>query len=115
MTTVGIAIVAALFALYSGDLVALLGAFGWGTFASAIVPVIAIGLNWKGATATAATAAIASSLAINFGVRITRTSMPYGIDVGAVSLVVSLTLFLSISLLSAPESLDADVEAVMEM
>ncbi len=41
--------------------------------------------------------------------------MPYGIDVGAVSLVVSLTLFLSISLLSAPDELDADVEAVMEM
>ena len=38
-----------------------------------------------------------------------------GIDVGAVSLVVSLTLFLSISLLSAPDELDADVEAVMEM
>ena len=115
VTTVGIAVVAALFALYSGDLVALLGAFGWGTFASAIVPVIAIGLNWKGATATAATAAIASSLAINFGVRITGTSMPYGVDVGAASLVVSLTLFLSISLLSAPDELDADVEAVMEM
>ncbi len=33
----------------------------------------------------------------------------------AVSLVVSLTLFLGISLLSAPDLLDADVEAVMEM
>lgn len=115
VTTVGIAIVAALVALYSGDLVALLGAFGWGTFAAAIVPVIAIGLNWKGATATAATVAIASSLAVNFGVRITGVSMPYGVDVGAASLVVSLTLFLGVSLLSAPDELDADVEAVMEM
>ena len=115
VTTVGIAIVAALFALYSGDLVALLGAFGWGTFAAAIVPVIAIGLNWKGATATAATYAIASSLVVNFGVRITGVSMPYGVDVGAASLVVSLTLFLGISLLSTPDELDADVEAVMEM
>ena len=111
VTTVGIAIVAALFALYSGDLVALLGAFGWGTFAAAIVPVIAIGLNWKGATATAATYAIASSLVVNFGVRITGVSMPYGVDVGAASLVVSLTLFLGISLLSTPDELDADVEA----
>jgi SSS family transporter len=115
VTTVGIAIVAALVALYSGDLVALLGAFGWGTFAAAIVPVVAIGLNWKGATATAATVAIASSLAVNFGVRITGVSMPYGVDVGAASLVVSLTLFIGISLLSEPDELDSGVEAVMEM
>ena len=86
-----------------------------GTFAAAIVPVIAIGLNWKGATATAATYAIASSLVVNFGVRITGVSMPYGVDVGAASLVVSLTLFLGISLLSTPDELDADVEAVMEI
>jgi len=115
VTTVVIAIVAALFALYSGDLVALLGAFGWGTFAAAIVPVIGIGLNWKGATATAASVAIASSLAINFGVRITGGTVPYGLDVGAVSLVVSMFLFLTVSLLGTPDELDADVEAAMEL
>lgn len=115
VTTVGIAIVAALIALYSGDLVALLGAFGWGTFAAAIVPVIAIGLNWKGATATAAAVAIASSLIVNFGVRITGVTVPYGLDVGAVSLVVSLCLFLSISLLGSPDELDADIAVAMEL
>ena len=36
--TVAIALVASLFAVYSGDLVAILGAFGWGTFAAALVP-----------------------------------------------------------------------------
>jgi len=115
VTTVGIAVVAAVFALYSGDLVALLGAFGWGTFAAAIVPVIGIGLNWKDATATAATVAIASSLVINFGVRITGAEIPYGLDVGAVSLVVSIFLFLTVSLLGTPRVLEEDVEAVMEM
>ena len=115
VTTVVIAIVAALFALYSGDLVALLGAFGWGTFAAAIVPVIGIGLNWKGATARAATVAISSSLVINFGVRITGATVPYGLDVGAVSLVVSMCLFLSLSLLGGPDELDADIEAAMEL
>jgi hypothetical protein len=59
--------------------------------------------------------AIASSLAVNFGVRITGVSMPYGVDVGAASLVVSLTLFIGISLLSEPDELDSGVEAVMEM
>ena len=33
------------FAVYPGALVALLGAFGWSTFAAAIVPTVAIGFN----------------------------------------------------------------------
>ena len=56
-----LAVAAALVALSSGDLVALLGAFGWGTFAAGLVSVIAIGLNWKRANALAANVAIASS------------------------------------------------------
>ena len=42
VATVAIAVVATVFALFSGDLVALLGAFGWGTFAAALVPTVAI-------------------------------------------------------------------------
>jgi Na+/proline symporter len=38
VATVVLVIVSALFALYTSDLVALLGAFGWGTFAAALVP-----------------------------------------------------------------------------
>jgi len=116
IATVIIAVVAALFALYSGEnLVALLGAFGWGTFAAALVPTVAIGFNWKRATATAANVAIAASLLINFGTRLFGYSMPYGIDTGAVSLMVSLTLFFGISLMSKPPAIDEDVAAVMDM
>ena len=95
--------------------VALLGAFGWGTFAAALVPVVAIGLNWKRATATAATVAVIASLTINFGLKVTGAAMPFNIDVGAFSLAVSLTLFVGISLLSKPPRLDPDVEAVMDL
>ncbi|HVS62854.1 MAG TPA: sodium/proline symporter [Thermoanaerobaculia bacterium] len=116
IATVVIAVIAALFALYSGEnLVALLGAFGWGTFAAALVPTVAIGFNWKRATATAANVAIAASLLINFGTRLFGYSMPYGIDTGAVSLMVSLTLFFGISLASKPPAIDEDVAAVMDM
>ena len=115
MTTVVITIAAAVFALYTGDLVALLGAFGWGTFAAALVPVVAIGLNWKRATAPATVVAVVASLAINFGLKVTGVAMPFNIDVGAFSLAVSLTLFVGISLLSKPPQLDADVEAVMDL
>ena len=66
-------ILAGAFALYTGDLVAILGAFGWGTFAAAIVPVVAIGFNWKRATPKAANIAIISSLSINFIIKILKS------------------------------------------
>ena len=115
IVTILIAVISALFALYSGDLVALLGAFGWGTFAAALVPVVAIGLNWKRATPLAANVAVISSLIINFVFKTFGIAMPYNIDVGAFSLVISLLLFTSISLLSPPPKLDKDVEAVMDL
>lgn len=114
VATVAIACVATVFALYSGDLVALLGAFGWGTFAAALVPTVAIGFNWKRATPTAACVAIASSLIINFGLKVSGVEVPYSIDSGAIALLVSLTLFLTISFLSPPPNLDSDIEAVLD-
>ena len=113
--TVIIAVMAAVFALYTGDLVALLGAFGWGTFAAAIVPVVGLGLNWKRATPMAANVAVAASLAVNFGAKLTGFKLPFHFDIGAFSLIVSLTLFISISLMSKPPKIDDDVEAIMDM
>ena len=117
--TVLLAISAALVALYADDLVALLGVFGWGTFAAGLVPVIAIGLNWKRANALAANVAIASSLFVNFGLRsgfgFGTVRLPYGVDHGAAALLVSLVLFLSISLLTKPDPIPRDVERVMEL
>ncbi|MFK7978876.1 MAG: hypothetical protein AB8G86_02745 [Saprospiraceae bacterium] len=115
MTTALITIFAAVFALYSGDLVAILGAFGWGTFAAAIVPVVVLGFNWKRATPMAANIAVISSLVVNFVIKIFKISVPYNIDVGALALTVSLILFIGISLASEKPELDPDVEAVMDL
>ena len=115
VATVLIAVVAAIFALYTGDLVAILGAFGWGTFAAALVPVVAIGLNWKRASAPAATTAIIVSLLINIGSQISGFTPPMGIDVGALSMVVSLVLFVGISLMIEQPKLHPDVEAIMDL
>lgn len=119
MATVAIAVAAAVFVLsFTDDLVALLGAFGWGTFAAALVPVVAIGFNWKRATPLAANVAIVVSLAINFSLklldRLAHIKLPYHIDGGAVALLVSLTLFFGISLFSRPPRLDRDIEQVMD-
>ena len=114
--TVGLAVGSAVFVLHSRqDLVALLGAFGWGTFAAALVPAVAIGFNWKRATATAANTAIASSLVVNFGIELFGVALPYGINGGFVALLLSMTLFFGISLASPPPRIDPDVEAVMDL
>lgn len=115
IVTTLLTIFAAIFALYTGDLVAILGAFGWGTFAAALVPTVAIGFNWKRATPLAANAAIVASLLINFVIKLLEIRLPYNFDVGALSLIISLTLFFGLSFLAKHKPLDPDVELVMDM
>ena len=119
IATVGLAVGAAVFALASPmQLIGKLGAFGWGVFASALVPVVGLGLNWKRATPRAACVSMIASMAINIGVVIAQLcgwKPPYGIAGGAVALLVSLACFLGISLASKPVAIDKDVEAVMEI
>ena len=114
--TVLIAVGAALFVSFSkAELVALLGSFGWGTFAAALVPTVAIGFNWKRATALAANVAIITSLTLNFIIELSGFQVPHGIHGGAISLIVSLTLFFGISLLSKPPQLSKSVNAIMDL
>ena len=119
IATVVIAVFAALFALYShyenARLVALLGAFGWGTFGAALVPAIGIGFNWKRATPLAASVAIAVSLVLNFSIEVFDIRLPHNIHGGTVSLLASTSIFFLISFLSRPPVLDPDVEAIMEI
>jgi Na+/proline symporter len=119
LATIGLGVGGASFALYShfvnDRLVAFLGVFGWGTFAAALVPVVAIGLNWKRATPLAANVAIGVSLIVNLGVELFNVPLPRGLHGGTIALVLSLVLFLAISLASKPPELAPDVDAVMDM
>lgn len=119
VVTVMLSVVAAGFALFSyyvnERLVAILGVFGWGTFAAAIVPVVALGLNWKRGTASAACAAIIISLALNLSLELFAIEIPWGIHGGFIALLVSMTSFIVISLLQTPEPLAEDIDTVMDM
>jgi len=107
------------FALYSyyinNRLVALLGAFGWGTFAAAIVPVVLVGLNWQRATREAAVAAVVASLLINFLIEISNVTLPYGLPGGFPALATSMTLFIIVSLATPARPLQPDIRAAMEL
>jgi len=119
VVTVLLAIVAAGFALYShyadATLVALLGAFGWGTFAASIFPVVAVGLNWRGATVAGAVTAISAALLINFVVQLAGMVLPYGISGPLVAFVTSMILFIGVSLLTKKPELAPDIEKVLRI
>ncbi len=114
-----ITLVAAAFALYSyygnDRLVALLGAFGWGTFAAAIVPVVALGLNWKRATAAAAAVAVTASLLVNFAVEIFSLQLPYGVSGPLLAMVISMALFITLSLAGERPVLARDIDRIMDI
>ena len=122
LATVGISVLAATIAQVSGTLVAFLGIFGWGLFASTLVPALAIGLNWRGATRTGAIASIATGLLMTlalesvawFGVY----AFPTGVTISGASLATSCLVFFGVSWAgrrTAASTLDADVGLIMDI
>ncbi|MEX2182358.1 MAG: hypothetical protein WD771_09975 [Gemmatimonadaceae bacterium] len=118
--TIVLSIAAAILAQQSGTLVAFLGIFGYGLFACTLVPALAIGLNWEGATREGALASIAVGLVLTLGLEsaawLKWLSLPTGVTVTGLTLVTSLSVFLAVSLATrerAAGQLDADVRDVM--
>ncbi|HEU4565627.1 MAG TPA: sodium/proline symporter [Gemmatimonadaceae bacterium] len=121
ISTVVISVVAALVAQASGTLVAFLGIFGWGLFASTLVPALAIGLNWEGATREGAIASIATGLVVTLVFETLAYAklytFPAGVTVSGLSLVASLLVFFAVSWLTRAgrgAAIAPDIRAVME-
>ena len=122
VSTILISVAAAALAHASGALVAFLGIFGWGLFASTLVPALAVGLNWEGATREGAVASIATGLAVTL---VCETlgyfkvySLPTGVSVSALALILSTLVFFGVSWLTrggAGAAIDDDVRLVMEV
>jgi Na+/proline symporter len=119
--TILISVLAALLAHLSGALVAFLGIFGFGLFASTLVPALAVGLNWPGATRQGAIASIAVGIVFTLGFETLAYfgvySFPAGVAVAGLALVVSSLTFFVVSWITrnrAAEALDEDVRLVLE-
>ncbi len=115
---VGVALAAAVVAYLYGDLIALLGTFAFGTFAAALAPALAVGLNWRRVTAGAASASMATGLALNVGLELWgRAWLPAGVLPSALALAASFTVLLAWSWLGGRGGREVaeDVGAVMEM
>ncbi|HEX7240252.1 MAG TPA: hypothetical protein VF263_08310, partial [Longimicrobiaceae bacterium] len=122
VSTVAISVAAAALALLPGALVAFLGIFGWGLFASTLVPSLAIGLNWEGATREGAIASIVTGLVVTLGFETLAYfrvyAFPTGVTVSGLSLVLAILVFFGVSWLTrarAASQLDPDVRLVMQV
>ncbi len=128
ISVIGIAIFSVVFAYLYEDLIALIGTFAFGTFAAALAPVVAIGLNWRRVTATAATASIATGMVVNLGLAflskqtvvdwLPSAPLKAGVLPAAVSLGASFTVLLALTWLSPARhdpDLDPDVDFVMQI
>jgi Na+/proline symporter len=120
IATLIIAVAAALVAQFSGVMVAFLGIFGWGLFASTLVPALAFGLNWEGATRQGAIASMLTGLAVTLVFETLAFfklyMFPAGVAISGLSLVLSIVVFLGVSWMtrtSAAGQLDEDVRVVM--
>lgn len=104
VATVVLAISAALTAWLSDALVVFLGIFGYGLFASTLVPVLAVGLNWSGATRAGAVASLAAGLVTTLGLELMAFlgvfSLPAGVTAAALAMVASFLAFLGVSTVS---------------
>ncbi len=120
--TLVLSVIAAAVAQWSGTLVAFLGIFGFGLFAATLVPSLAIGLNWKGATREGAIASIATGLTLTLVIETLVyarvLSLPGGVSTSGLSLVLSVLVFFGVSWLTrarAAGQLAADVAMVMDV
>jgi Na+/proline symporter len=118
--TIAIALAAMAVATASKTMVAFLGVFGYGLFASTLVPALAIGLNWRGATRVGAI----SSMMVGIGLTLCMETLaflkvltiPSGVSIAGLSLAASLTTFFVVSLLTRDaQTIPEDVGVVMEV
>lgn len=100
--TVALSVAGATMAQLSGTLVAFLGIFGYGLFACTLVPALAIGLTWEGATREGAIASLvlglAATLALETAAWLKWMTLPTGVTVTGLTLVASLLTFIFVSL-----------------
>ncbi len=114
-----VAVASAAVAYLYGDLIALLGTFAFGTFAAALAPALAVGLNWRRVTRRAAIASMVTGIVLNVGLELFGGRLlPPGVLPSAVALTASFTVLFLVTWLDrrgGEEKIPDDVAAVMEM
>jgi len=99
-----ITLASVLLVFYLSQVIFILGAFGWAAFAAAILGPIGLGIYWRKSTGNGAFWGIISAMGLNFVVTVVEATglitVPEHIHIGAVSLVVSVLVFIVVSAMS---------------
>lgn len=121
VTTFVIGVVSILFALNSGEAVAILGTFGWGTLMSATFPVFITGLLWKRASSEGVLTGLVTALILNVGALMLNGTgfkwpggLPWYVNVITASLVVTVVVSL-FTKGATGEKLNPKVDAVIDL
>ena len=122
MSVMGVAAIG--FAAASGDMVAILGTYGFGTLAAATFPIFIIGLLWKGATGRGVmTGMLAGLLATVGGITIellnkfglSDFTWPGGVPWYVFVMAAAVVVTIAASLLTTGDTLDRRVEMAMDL
>ncbi len=120
IATIVISIITVIAVIVLGDRgIALLGAVGWGTFAAALAPALGLGLNWQGATKEGAIASIVTGLGLSLVLEILSIlevyTLPHGMYVHGLAMVVSLIVFILVSYLTTGQELPDKITTILEV
>ena len=104
------------------NIIFVIGAAGWGIFASVLFPCVAIGYNWKGATAEGAlwggSVGLVLTLVLAYGAEFAGIQIPFGFLGGQVATVVAVVVFVGVSLVTstkAYDTVDRDIKFILDM
>ncbi len=114
ITMFAIGVISIFFSIYRGDMVAILGTFGWGTLMSATFPVFIIGLLWDRANEAGVMTGMIASLGLNL-LSLTSFKWPGGMPgyFYIIAIAVSLTIF--VSLMTKEQKLNKKLQAVIDL
>jgi Na+/proline symporter len=114
ITMFALGIISIFFSIYRGDMVAILGTFGWGTLMSATFPVFIIGLLWDRANEAGVMTGMAASLGLNL-LSLTSFKWPGGMPGYFYIIAISVSLTVFVSLMTKEQKLSRKLQAVIDL
>lgn len=106
--------IAIVVSIYSSEMVALLGTFGWGTLVSATFPIFVVGLLWDRCTSAGALTGIAYSFVFNILPLVTDFAYPSDLPGYFITSAVAVALTVVVSLFTKPK-LNEESKMVLDL
>ncbi len=107
--------IAIVVSIYSSEMVALLGTFGWGTLVSGTFPVFVVGLLWKRCNETGTLVGVAYSLIFNILPLVTSFKYPSTLPAYFITSAIAVALTVIVSLITKKPELNKETELVMDL